>query len=44
MSDHALETEVLGDDAGAGEVIAEVRSEAALLKTGALQNAILSIR
>jgi PAS domain S-box-containing protein len=30
------------DDAGSGEVISEVRREAALLKTGALQNAILN--
>ena len=42
MSAHALDSDVLDDDAGTGEVIAEVRREAALLKTGALQNAILN--
>jgi len=42
MSAHILDSDVLDDDAGTGEVIAEVRREAALLKTGALQNAILN--
>jgi PAS domain S-box-containing protein len=34
--------EALDDDAGTADVITEVRREAALLKTGALQNAILN--
>ncbi|MEO7726468.1 MAG: PAS domain-containing protein, partial [Burkholderiales bacterium] len=38
----SLAADVVDDDAGTGEVIAEVRREAALLKTGALQNAILN--
>jgi len=42
MSVNAFDTDVPDDDAGTGEVIAEVRREAALLKTGALQNAILN--
>ena len=42
MSANAFDSDVLDDDAGTGEVIAEVRREAALLKTGALQNAILN--
>ena len=42
MSAHTFDSDVLDDDAGTGEVISEVRREAALLKTGALQNAILN--
>ncbi|MDB5810716.1 MAG: Aerobic respiration control sensor protein ArcB [Betaproteobacteria bacterium] len=42
MSTSVFESDVHDDDAGTGEVIAEVRREAALLKTGALQNAILN--
>src|ERR1700675_1398025 len=42
MSAHVFDSDVLDDDAGTGEVISEVRREAALLKTGALQNAILN--
>ena len=42
MSVKAIDSDVLNDEAGTGEVIAEVRREAALLKTGALQNAILN--
>src|SRR6202521_4937237 len=42
MSTHAFDSDVLDDDAGTGEVISEVRRAAALLKTGALQNAILN--
>lgn len=42
MSIHDPDSSVLDDEAGTGEVIAEVRREAALLKTGALQNAILN--
>ena len=42
MSADAFDSDVLDDDAGTGEVISEVRREAALLKTGALQNAILN--
>jgi PAS domain S-box-containing protein len=41
MSAHVLDSDVLDDDVTV-EVIAEVRREAALLKTGALQNAILN--
>ena len=42
MSVNAFDADVLDDETGTGEVIAEVRREAALLKTGALQNAILN--
>jgi len=42
MSAHAFDSDVLDDEAGTGGVISEVRREAALLKTGALQNAILN--
>jgi PAS domain S-box-containing protein len=42
MSAHTFDSDVLDDDAGTVEVISEVRREAALLKTGALQNAILN--
>ena len=42
MSAAAIDLDVLDDDAGTGKVIAEGRREAALLKTGALQNAILN--
>jgi PAS domain S-box-containing protein len=42
MSAAVSDPDVLDDDAGTGQVIAEVRREAALLKTGALQNAILN--
>src|SRR3989304_1197325 len=42
MSANAFDSDVLDDDAGTGEVIAEVRREAALLKTRAPQNAILN--
>ena len=42
MSANANESDVLDDEAGTGKVIAEVRREAALLKTGALQNAIFN--
>ncbi len=41
MSAHVFESAILDDDITV-EVIAEVRREAALLKTGALQNAILN--
>src|SRR5688500_14120908 len=42
MSAHAIAPDVLDDDAATGTVISEVRRDAALLKTGALQNAILN--
>src|SRR5450631_3203896 len=43
MSTNAFDSDVLDDvEAGTGEVISEVRREAALLKTGALQDAILN--
>src|SRR6188474_2585527 len=42
MSVNAFDADVLDDETGTGKVIAEVRREAALLKTGALQNAILN--
>jgi len=42
MTTDALAPNLLDDDAGSGEIIAQVRREAALLKTGALQNAILN--
>ena len=42
MFAHTSDSDVLDDDAVTGEVISEVRREAALLKTGALQNAILN--
>src|ERR1039458_7273628 len=43
MSTNAFDSDVLDDgEAGTGKVISEVRREAALLKTGALQNAILN--
>jgi PAS domain S-box-containing protein len=43
MSTDAFDSDVLDDgEAGTGEVISEVRREAALLKTGALQDAILN--
>ncbi len=42
MSTNAFDSDVLDHEAGDGTVIAEVRREAALLKTGALQNAILN--
>ena len=43
MTTDALDSDVLDDsEAGTGEVISEVRREAALLKTGALQDAILN--
>jgi len=42
MSKQTFESDVLDDDAGSGEGVSEVRREAALLKTGALQNAILN--
>ncbi len=38
MSAHAFDSDALDDDARTGEVFSEVRREAALLKTGALQN------
>jgi PAS domain S-box-containing protein len=42
MSVATPDSDGLDDEAGSGTVIAEVRREAALLKTGALQNAILN--
>src|SRR6188474_251017 len=42
MSVNAFDADVLDDETGTGKVIAEVRREAALLKTGALQKAILN--
>src|SRR5450432_1810879 len=43
MSTDAFDSDVLDDgEAGTREVISEVRREAALLKTGALQDAILN--
>src|ERR1039458_10195692 len=43
MSTNAFDSDVLDDgEAVTGEVISEVRREAALLKTGALQDAILN--
>ncbi len=42
MATQVPDTVTVEDDAGSGEVISEVRREAALLKTGALQNAILN--
>ncbi|MGD0283245.1 MAG: PAS domain-containing protein, partial [Dissulfurispiraceae bacterium] len=42
MSDKAVEPDVLSPVADTGEIISEVRREAALLKTGALQNAIFN--
>jgi PAS domain S-box-containing protein len=43
MSTNAFDSDVLDDgEAGTGEVISKVRREAALLKTGALQDAILN--
>src|SRR6187397_898868 len=42
MSVNAFDADVLDDETGTGEVIAEVRREAALLKTGALQDAIFN--
>jgi len=42
MSAHTFDSDVLDDDAGTGAVISEVRREAALLKTGALQSAIFN--
>src|SRR5258706_84733 len=42
MAVNAFDSDVLDDEAGTGEGIAEVRREAALLKTGALQNAIFN--
>src|SRR5580700_3746547 len=40
--DNDTDTALLDDPAGAADVVTEVRREAALLKTGALQNAILN--
>jgi PAS domain S-box-containing protein len=43
MSTKTLDSAAIGNDAGTEGVITEVRHEEALLKTGALQNAILNI-
>jgi len=43
MSTKTLDSAAFGDDAGTEDVIIEVRHEEALLKAGALQNAILNI-
>ena len=42
MSTKTLDSAAFGDDAGTEDVITEVRREEALLKTGALQNAIFN--
>src|ERR1700674_4264022 len=42
MSEHILSSGFLDGDAGKPEAISEVRREAALLKTGALQDAIFN--
>ena len=42
MSEHIHSSAFLDGDAGTAEAISEVRREAALLKTGALQNAIFN--
>src|SRR5688572_15758339 len=42
MSAYALASDVIGETRGTAAVISEVRRDAALLKTGALQNAILN--
>jgi len=42
MSDKAVDSDALHAAAGSGEIISEVRREAALLKTGALRNAIFN--
>jgi PAS domain-containing protein len=42
MSEQIHDSAVLDRDAGKAEAVTEVRREAALLKTGALQNAIFN--
>src|SRR5688572_27941133 len=42
MSAYALASDVIGETRGTAAVISEVRRDAALLKTGVLQNAILN--